>query len=268
MSDSPASMVDRVVLILNVFERSSGTLTLGQISSRSRLPRSSVHRILQQLVNARWLQRDDNEYTLGLRMFEIGSQVVQRSRITDIARPFMQELCASTGHVVHLALLDEYDVVYLEKVGGAFASTLPSRVGGRLPAHCTGVGKVLLAHSSRSVIDDYVKNGLRRQTTSSIKTEEALDSALVGIRNLGYSVEIGEAVRGVGCVGAPVLEFGGVVAAISVCGPQQRLNVNELKHRVMLTAAEISRRMMAMSSPANRPMTAVPMSGNMATAAR
>ncbi|PXW32668.1 UNVERIFIED_CONTAM: IclR family transcriptional regulator [Williamsia faeni] len=253
MSDAPASMVDRVVLILSVFERSSGTLTLGQISSRSKLPRSSVHRILQQLVNARWLQRNDSEYTLGLRMFEIGSQVVQRTRISDVARPFMQELCAATGHVVHLALLDEQDVVYLEKVGGAFASSLPSRVGGRLPAHCTAVGKVLLAYSSRAVIDEYLESGLRRQTSASIMSPEALEAAILQIRNVGYSTESGEALRGVGCVGAPILEFGGAVAAISVCGPQQRLNVPELKQRAMWTAAEISRRLMATATPHTAP---------------
>ncbi|GAA4008991.1 IclR family transcriptional regulator [Streptomyces sp. NBC_01352] len=249
MSDGPASMVDRVVLILGVFERSGGMLTLGQISSRSGLPRSSVHRILQQLVSARWLQRHDNEYTLGLRMFEIGSLVVHRTRLTDVARPFMQQLRASTGHVVHLALLDEHDVVYLEKVGGAFGSTLPSRVGGRLPAHCTGVGKVLLAYSPRPVVDQYLKEGLCRRTPASIATQEALEAAMVRIRNCGYSTEVGEVVPGVACVAAPILELDTAVAAVSVCGPRERVRVEELKYRVMWTAAEISRRLTATAHP-------------------
>jgi DNA-binding IclR family transcriptional regulator len=249
MSDGPSSMVDRVVLILGVFERSGGMLTLGQISSRSGLPRSSVHRILQQLVTARWLQRCDNEYTLGLRMFEIGSLVVHRTRLGDIARPFMQELCATTGHVVHMALLDEHDVVYLEKVGGAFGSTLPSRVGGRLPAHCTGVGKVLLAYSPRAVVDRYLKGGLCLRTRASIGTQEGLEAAMVKIRNSGYSTESGEAAPGVACVAAPILEFDSAVAAISVCGPRERIRVDELKYRVMWTAAEISRRLTATARP-------------------
>jgi DNA-binding IclR family transcriptional regulator len=249
MSDSPSSMVDRVVQILGVFERSGGMLTLGQISSRSGLPRSSVHRILQQLVSARWLHRRDNEYTLGLRMFEIGSLVVHRSRISDVARPFMQELCAATGHVVHLAVLDEHDVVYLEKVGGAYANMLPSRVGGRLPAHCTGVGKVLLAYSPRAVVDRYLEAGLCRRTRSSISTEEALEAAMVKIRNSGYSTEIGESAPDVACVAAPILDLDSAVAAVSVCGPQQRIHVDELKYRVMWTAAEISRRLTATARP-------------------
>src|SRR5579863_222454 len=145
MSEAPSSMVDRVVLILSIFERSSEALTGGQISVRSGIPRSSVHRILQQLVSARWLMRHEDGYALGLRMFEIGSLVAHRSRITCAARPVIHELAARTGQVVHLAVLDQQDVVYLDKVAGApadraptnrvvanraFADMLPSRVGG------------------------------------------------------------------------------------------------------------------------------------------
>ena len=117
MSEAPSSMVDRVVLILSVFERSSEALTAGQVSVRSGIPRSSVQRILQQLVSARWLKRHDDGYALGLRMFEIGSLVAHRSRITSVARPIIHELRERTGHVVHLAVLDQQDVVYLDKVG-------------------------------------------------------------------------------------------------------------------------------------------------------
>lgn len=242
MSDSPTRMVDRVVLILDVFERSAGALTLGQISLRSGLPRSSVHRILQHLVKARWLQREDNEYALGLRMFEIGSLVGHR-RISDVARPYVQELCTRTGHVVHLALLDGHDVVYLEKIGGPFASELPSRVGGRLPAHCTAVGKVLLAHSPRAVLEHYIETGMRGRTSASIRTRAGLERAIARIRDTGYAVEADEAVPGVACVAAPIFEFGDAVAAVSVCGHRKLMRTDELKPRVMWTAAEISRRL-------------------------
>ena len=241
MTESPASMVDRVVLILGVFERSAGWLTLGQVSSRSGLPRSSVHRILQQLVDAKLLYRMDNEYALGLRMFEIGSLVVGRSRLMDVARPLIQNLAAKTGLVAHLALLEGQDVLYLEKVGGAFAASLPSRVGGRLPAHCTGVGKAILAYSPRAVTADYFERGLRRLTTASIATPENLDAALRRIRQVGYAVEQEESAPGVACVAAPILDVGTAIAGISVCGPRGRVHVDELRNQVMWTAAEISR---------------------------
>ncbi|MFJ9244898.1 IclR family transcriptional regulator [Streptomyces sp. NPDC101776] len=270
MSESPSSMVDRVVVILGVFERSAGPLNLGQISACSGLPRSSVHRILQQLVNARLLSRYDNEYRLGLRMFEIGSLVPHRTRMGEAARPLLQELHVATGHVVHMAVLDQQDVVYLERVGGSFASTLPSRVGGRLPAHCTALGKALLAYSAKDVVDEYLWSGLSRRTAVSITTPQALETALARIRSTGYATETGEAAASVACVAAPILVLDQPVAAISVCGPQERVRVDELRFQVRWIAAEIARKLMV-TSRRQRPrprrlITSVPLSGHVASA--
>lgn len=250
MSEAPSSMVDRVVLILSIFERSScEALTAGQISVCSGIPRSSVHRILQQLVSARWLNRHEDGYALGLRMFEIGSLVAHRSRITCAARPFIHELAERTGQVVHLAVLDQQDVVYLDKVGGAFADTLPSRVGGRLPAHCTAVGKTLLAYAPRATVSAYLEPGLRRRTESSLATPAALEAAIAAIRNSGYATERDEAVPGVACVAAPIRNFDEVVAAVSVCGPRDQMRAKDLPSLVMWTAAEISRSLVRAASP-------------------
>jgi DNA-binding IclR family transcriptional regulator len=250
MSEAPSSMVDRVVLILSIFERSSAeALTAGQISVRSGIPRSSVHRILQQLVSARWLMRHEDGYALGLRMFEIGSLVAHRSRITCAARPFTHELAERTGQVVHLAVLDQQDVVYLDKVGGAFADMLPSRVGGRLPAHCTAVGKALLAYSPLATVSEYFATGLRRRTEASLATPSALEAAIGSIRNSGYATDRDEAVPGVACVAAPIRNFDEVVAAVSVCGPRDQMRAKDLPPLVMWTAAEISRSLMRVASP-------------------
>lgn len=250
MPEAPSSMVDRVVLILSIFEHSSAeALTAGQISVRSGIPRSSVHRILQQLVSARWLMRHEDGYALGLRMFEIGSLVAHRSRITCAARPFTHELAERTGQVVHLAVLDQQDVVYLDKVGGAFADTLPSRVGGRLPAHCTAVGKAVLAYSPLATVSEYFATGLRRRTEASLATPSALEAAIVSIRNSGYATDRDEAVPGVACVAAPIRNFDEVVAAVSVCGPRDQMRAKDLPPLVMWTAAEISRSLMRVASP-------------------
>jgi len=255
MSEAPSSMVDRVVLILSIFERSSAeALTAGQISVRSGIPRSSVHRILSQLVTARWLMRHEDGYALGLRMFEIGSLVAHRSRITSAARPFIHELAERTGQVVHLAVLDQQDVVYLDKVGSAFldrafADTLPSRVGGRLPAHCTAVGKALLAYSPQATVSEYLATGLRRRTEASLATPAALEAAIVSIRNSGYATDRDEAVPGVACVAAPIRNFDEVAAAVSVCGPRDQIRAKDLPPLVMWTAAEISRSLTRVAAP-------------------
>jgi DNA-binding IclR family transcriptional regulator len=247
-------MVDRVVLILGVFERSSEALTAGQISVRSGIPRSSVHRILSQLVSARWLMRHEDGYALGLRMFEIGSLVAHRSRITGFSRPFIHELAERTGQVVHLAVLDQRDVVYLDKTANAsgdraFADTLPSRVGGRLPANCTAVGKALLAYAPPAVVSEYLATGLRRRTEASLATPAALEAAIASIRNSGYATDRDETVPGVACFAAPIRNFDEVVAAVSVCGPRDQMRAKDLPSLVMWTAAEISRSLVRVGSP-------------------
>ncbi len=221
---------------------------------RSGIPRSSVHRILSQLVSARWLMRHEDGYALGLRMFEIGSLVAHRSRITGFARPFIHELAERTGHVVHLAVLDQRDVVYLDKTANvagdrAFADTLPSRVGGRLPAHCTAVGKAQLAYSSPAVVSEYLATGLRRRTEATLATRAALEAAIVSIRNSGYATDRDETVPGVACVAAPIRNFDEVVAAVSVCGPRDQMRAKDLPSLVMWTAAGISRSLTRAAAP-------------------
>lgn len=142
---APSAVLDRVGLVLDTFD-GAGRLTLAQIVRRTGLPRSSAHRILDRLVSMRWLHREGRTYTLGLRLMELGSLAVHQDRLHATALPHLQELHRVTGFVVHLAVLDGDDLVYLEKIGGRLATAVPTRVGGRRPARSTALGKALLAY--------------------------------------------------------------------------------------------------------------------------
>lgn len=243
MSDtSPVSMVDRVVLILEAFQRGSATLSLADISEVTGLPRSSTHRIVQQLLGARWLDRAEGGYRLGLGIFELGSLVADRNRIVTAARPFMQQLCAGR-YVVHVGMTDDRDVVYLDKVGGPFAGKLPSRIGGRLPAHCTGVGKAILAFSEPQVVDSYIAGGLEARTPNSLADPAQLRATLRRIRSSGLAFDMSEAVAGVECVAAPIFDITGVCAAVSVSGPTGHVDQDMLGRAVRMAAVAISRRL-------------------------
>lgn len=143
---TPVSMIDRVVRILDAFEGADG-LTLAQVVRQTGLPRSTAHRILEHLAEVRYLRREEHTYRLGMRIMELGSLVIHQDRVREAATPYLHRLHQSTGLVAHLAVLDANEVVYLDKVGNRFGTLLPSRVGGRLPAARTGVGKALLAHA-------------------------------------------------------------------------------------------------------------------------
>ncbi|MDG3009753.1 IclR family transcriptional regulator [Rhodococcus sp. D2-41] len=225
---TPTAGLDRAALLLDAFD-GPGRLTLAEIVRRTGLPRSSAHRMLERLVQLRWLRRSGRDYELGMRLFELGSLAVHQDRIHQAALPFLHELHRRTGYVVHLAILEGTDVVYLEKICGRFGMGLPSRVGGRQPAHCTSVGKALLAYSPQSVVDRVLAAGLQRKTTFSIGSAPQLHAELGHIRDRGAAFDRGEALTGVSCVAAPIGTENNVVGAISVCGPSNQM---KLDHRL------------------------------------
>src|SRR6202034_1086110 len=142
------AVIDRIALVLDAFD-GPGRLTLAQLVRRTGLPRSSAHRVLERLVQLRWLRRSGRDYELGMRLVELGSLAVHQDRLVRAAAPLLGELHRATGLVVHLAVLDGPDVVYLDKISDRALGATPTRVGGRQPAHCTAVGKAILAYSDR-----------------------------------------------------------------------------------------------------------------------
>ncbi|MYR06915.1 helix-turn-helix domain-containing protein [Gordonia sp. SID5947] len=242
-TSTPNAVLDRVSLVLDAFD-GPGRLTLAQIVRRTGLPRSSAHRMLERLVALRWLRRQGRDYELGIRLMELGSIAVHQDRLHEAALPFLHELHRTTGFVVHLAILDGPDVVYLEKIGGTLAASVPTRVGGRQPAHCTAVGKAILAHSEDRADHRTPSIGepLIQKTRYSISTRSRLDTELVKVRTHGIAYEREESLAGIGCVAAPIGELDDAVAAVSVCGPADRMNFDHrLAAPVRMTALAIWR---------------------------
>lgn len=133
----PTTVLNRISTLLDAFD-GRGQLTLNEVVEYTGFPRSLAHRMLDSLVKLRWVRRDGQRYGLGMRLVELGSLAVHQARLHRVALPSLHELHRLTGHVVHLAVLDGPDIVCLEMIGGRTADAIPTRVGGRLPAHCTG----------------------------------------------------------------------------------------------------------------------------------
>ena len=241
--ETPSAVIDRISLVLDAFE-GPGRLTLAQIVRRTGLPRSSAHRMLERLVQLRWLRRSGRDYELGMRLVELGSLAVHQDRLVRAAAPLLGELHRATGLVVHLAILDGPDVVYLDKIGAPMSAGragLPTRVGGRQPAHCTAVGKAILAYCDQDAEVD-----LRvRKTKYSISSSSQLAVELAKVRAHGVAFEREESLLGFGCVAAPIGNPGEAmeaVAAVSVCGPMNRMTFDQrLAAPVRMTAMGIWR---------------------------
>lgn len=226
--DSPPAVIDRVADILDEFQ-GGGHLTLSELSGRTGLPRSSVHRLLTQLVDAGWVRREARTYALGRSMFEWGALAQHHDELHRTAHPVLHELHSATGLVAHLAVLDGHDVRYLDKVGRE-SVPLPSRVGGRQPAYRTALGKAMIAHTRLDPA------GPDRMP---IAESERLRGEIAQIRERQIAQEREESMRGVACIAAPIGNGRTCVGALSVTGDVDTVDVVQLATPVRVAARAV-----------------------------
>ena len=234
-------MIERITVILDAFDDHTSRLTLEELTRRTQLPRSTVHRILNQLVRLNWVEHTAFRYKIGRRALNMGGTSGGHSEIRFAAAPLLHELHVQTGMVVHLAVLEAGESVYLDKVGGRSASALPSRVGGRGPAYSTACGKSILAWLDPECVDSLYEERLRRCTDRTIADIPMLHRELNHIRQRrGLAFERGESFRGVACVGAAIRGSRGPIAGISVCGAASTTQFERVAPLVAATARKVA----------------------------
>lgn len=229
------SVLGRAAALLNAFTETEPVLTLGQLTERAALPRSTAHRLAESLVTIGWLERDLAGYRVGMRLFEVGALVINVNRIRDSASVWMQEAHEMSRNAVHLAVLDGFDVVYLNKVCSRELE-VPSRIGGRMPAYCTALGKAILAFSEAD-IELLLREGLRARTARTVVAPAAFRASIAETRIAGVAFESEEAVQGVSCVAAPIRGAGRAIASISITGPSLSFD-SDRNARIVKRAAE------------------------------
>jgi IclR family transcriptional regulator, KDG regulon repressor len=243
-------VIDRAAQILDCFGFEHQELSVSEIGAKTNLHRSTAHRILMALEYNDLIQQnpENGKYRLGIKLFRLGHQAVSHLNLREICRPFLTRIMNETKETVHLAVLDEDQVLYLDKVEGPHALRMPSRVGRRIPTYCTSLGKAML-----SCLDDQqVKNIFRNQvlrpyTANTLKTASQLLYDLRMIRKRGYSIDNEEIEIGLRCVGAPIKDYtGAMVGAISAAAPSARLSgqkIHTVGRLVVTTAEEISEKL-------------------------
>ena len=235
------SVLGRAVLLLDAFTADDHDLPLAELVRRTGLPKSTAHRMLGELVGLRLLERTEAGYRLGGRLFELGMRASVERGLMEVAIPYMEDLYERTHETVHLGVREGTEVVYVAKLGGHRQAVAPSRVGGRMPLHCTAIGKALLAFGPETVADDVVAAGLARRTPRTIVAPGVLRRQLSTIRRSGISYEHEESTVGLSCVAAPVLDADdAVIAAVSVAGPVTRFRPESAASSVKAAAAGIA----------------------------
>jgi DNA-binding IclR family transcriptional regulator len=219
------------------FEGEQPVLSLHELATRTRLPKSTLHRLADQLCEVGWLEREHRGYRVGLRMFELGALAADANRLHQAAAPHLQALAARTGFAVHLALLDQAEVVYLQRIV-AGPVRVPSRGGGRKPAYCTALGKAMAAYDE-DAMRALVAAPMPRKTAKTITEPVTLWGELKRVRGAGVAFDRGEAYAELECVAAPIRGSGHAIAAVSVTGPAGRMRWNVVTEAVQSTATAI-----------------------------
>jgi len=226
-------VLDRALAILDMLSSEGPDLALGEISEKLELHKSTAHRLIMVLERHKLIERNsvNGRYRLGLKLFELGTKAVSQLDLRERARPFLDRLVLETSETVHLGILDDTEVVYLDKVEPARSVRMSSSVGRRNPAYCTAMGKVMMAYLPEAQVEAIVrKHGLPAVTANTITSFLELKRELIAIRERGYAIDNEEIEEGVRCVGCVVRNFsGGPLAAISVSGPAFRVTKEKVK---------------------------------------
>jgi len=238
--------------IVELLAHSDRALGLTEIAVELDLGKSNVHRLLQALVEARFILRDERSgrYAAAIKLWELGSAVLSKLDLRMHAEQVMDELLARTQETVHLSVLDGDEVVYVHKLDSPNPVRAYTQIGGRAKAHCVATGKAMLAFHSPAMLER-ISQQLVARTPKSITVPEQFLQEMARVRSQGYAVNKGEWNENVCGIASPVSDVSGqVVAALGLSGPKERFKAAQIKTFAPLivdAAARVSRQLGARS---------------------
>jgi DNA-binding IclR family transcriptional regulator len=240
--------VAKALSIINLLAEKKQGMSLAEISRKMGMAKSTAHGLISTLRDFGYIEQSvfNGNYKLGIALFEVGCKVANNIDVREIASDFIQQLVDEIGETIHLVVLDRDEVLYIDKHESTQSLRIVvSEVGARLPVHCTGVGKVLLAHLPSAEVKRIVKNkGLKRYTKNTITDIKRLEKELAVIREQGYGEDREEIMDSLRCIAVPIWDYTNkVCAAMSISGPCSRMTdqrICELRDHLLAAAREIS----------------------------
>jgi len=220
-------VVDRAFALLDVLATSERNLRGTELSARLGLRKSTTHRLLMVLEQKGCVERSQatGKYHLGSKLFELGAKAFVTLDLRDTVRPYLERLVAETGETAHFGVLRQGEVISLFNVRSPRVLSMPSTVGGRIPAYCTSLGKAILAFSPDGKLKSLIEAlQFRTYTRNTIVRPTLLVAELRRVRQQGYAIDNEEFEEGLKCIGAPIRNyFGDVFGAMGIAGPAFRL---------------------------------------------
>ncbi|MGN6221147.1 MAG: IclR family transcriptional regulator [Microbacterium sp.] len=224
MANSPSgdSMTERIVRVLETFTVERSMQSASEIGRRAGLPSSTAHRIVDELVDAGLLERDeDRRVHLGLRLWELALRGSTALRLRQAALPHMETVQARIREHTQLAVLEQDEALFLERLSHPDAGANITRVAGRLPLHASSSGLVLLAFAPAALRDRVLAGPLRAVSPETVTDAARLRRLLAEVRRTGVVVAPGSIEAVSTGVAVPIRDAGAVVAALSVVLPRE-----------------------------------------------
>jgi DNA-binding IclR family transcriptional regulator len=220
MANSPSgdSVTERLIRVLETFTPSRTVQTAAEIGRRAGLPASSAHRIVGELVDAGMLERDDDRrIRIGMRLWELATRSSHALRLRQVALPFMERVQSRVREHTQLAILEQDEALFLERLSSPDSGSNVTRVAGRLPLHASSSGLVLLAYAERALQERILAGPLPPVSAETITDPTELRRKLAEVRAVGHATAPGYIEEVSTGVAVPVHdETGNVAAALSV----------------------------------------------------
>ena len=240
-------VLERTFGILQALADDGSDVSLAELAGRLGLHKSTTHRLLMVLEADHFVEKcaGSGKYHLGSRLIDLGRAALARIDVFELARPHLRALTAETGETAHLAVLRGGEVVSVVNAESRQTVRTPATVGTRSPAHCTSLGKAILASLPPEQLDEFLRRHvMEAHTRKTITSSSRFRAELRAIRDRGYAVDNEELEEGLRCIGAPVQDHtGAVIAAVSIAGPAYRIRIDRvptLAIPVVRTAGRIS----------------------------
>ena len=238
--------LDKALRVMEALAVSDAPRGVSELAREMGYQKSNVHRILSTLVEQGYVVRFDvgPTYQLNYKMFEIGSRVVARLRLSEVARPFLQRIVRRTGESAHIMIYHNAEIIYLDKIENNAPIRASAEPGLRAPAYCVASGKVLLAYQPEDEVSRVLRR-MRAHTPNTITDPARLRAEIAAVRECGYAINREGWRAGVAGAAAPVLVGRThAIAALAILGPADRLDdarLNEAGALLAQQARELSR---------------------------
>lgn len=244
-SEPGRTVSSRLLQVLFAFHPERSALSLAELVRITGMPHATVRRLVMELADTGAVdRREDGKFTVGLRLWQIGTLAPLTEPLRALAQPFLEDLFTALQQHVQLAILDGREAVIIERLSGREAPELVSQVGGRLPLHCSGVGKVLLSHSPPELIEAVLAGELGTYTPRSIVTPAGLREEIAECRRTGVATVRGELTVDADSVAVRIVDGQGhVVAALSVVVRADSINHRAVLPSVIASGLGLSRRL-------------------------